>query len=80
MSFTKSPDSCASNAQAITPADTDLTAEARALYVGGSGDVKVTTTNGDVVTFANVVAGSILPVSVKRVWAATTASSIIGLS
>jgi hypothetical protein len=72
---------CAQNAVAITTADTDLTNPVRALYVGGNGNIKVTTVDGDVVTFIGCVVGSILPVSVKRVWStSTTATNIIGLS
>lgn len=72
---------CAQNAVEITTADSDLTNSARALYVGGSGNIKVTTVDGDVVTFIGCVVGTILPVSVKRVWAtSTTATNIVGLS
>jgi hypothetical protein len=79
MSFSTTPDSCARHAFAITPADSNLTQEARALYIGGTGNVTVTMDSGAVVTFSNVAAGSILPVSVTRVAASTTATSIIGL-
>ena len=81
MGFSLTPDSCAGSAVAITPADSDLSAVQRSLYIGSAGNLKVTTVNGHEVTFSNVVAGSILPVTVKRVWSTgTTASSIIGLS
>lgn len=79
MTFSTTPDSCARHAFAITPADSNLAQEARALYVGGTGNVTVTMDSGNVVTFTNVAAGSILPISVTRVAAATTATSIIGL-
>jgi hypothetical protein len=79
MSFSMTPDSCARHAFAIAKADADLAQPARALYVGGAGDVVVTTTSGAVVTFKGVAAGSIIPVSVKRVANATTAGDIIGL-
>jgi hypothetical protein len=79
--FNKTPDSCATSAVAITPADSDLAAASRALYIGTSGNLRVTTTSGNDVTFTNVSSGTILPVSVKRVWAtSTTASNIIGLA
>jgi hypothetical protein len=78
--FSKTADSCASMAIAITPADADLVQHVRALYVGTSGALRVTTVMGNDVTFANLAAGSILPVSVKRVWTTnTTASNVIGL-
>ena len=52
----------------------------RAFYVGTGGDMKVTTVGGDVVTFTNLSAGSLMPVSVKRIWSTgTTASGIVGL-
>jgi hypothetical protein len=79
MSFSTTPDSCARHAFAITPADSDLSQEARALYVGGTGNLTVTMDSGFVVTFTNVAAGSIIPISVVRVAASTTATSIIGL-
>jgi hypothetical protein len=79
MSFSMTPDSCARHAFAIAKADADLAQPARALYVGGAGNLVVTMTSGAVVTFTGVAAGSILPISVKRVANATTATSIIGL-
>ncbi len=78
--YSTTPDSCAKTATAITPADSDLSVAQRALYIGGSGNVRVTTMNGNDVTFASVQAGTILPVMVKRVWStSTTATNIIGL-
>jgi len=79
MSFSTTPDSCARHAFVITPADSDLAQPARALYIGGGGSVVATLTSGAVVTFAGINAGSILPISVKRVAAASTATSIVGL-
>lgn len=47
------------------------------LYVGTTGDLKVTTFGGDVVTFKNFPVG-FLPLNVLRVWATgTTASDIL---
>lgn len=79
--FQTTPDSVAQQCIAITPADSDLAGGAvRALYVGGSGNVKITDPQGNAVTFANVPAGVVLPVMAKRIWATgTTASNIIGL-
>lgn len=75
-----------SGAAAVTTADsgTDASGPFRALYVGAAGAVKVTTVDGDVVTFPGVTAGFILPVSVKLVWTtgttvATPNTNIIGL-
>jgi hypothetical protein len=78
--FSTTPDSCAINCMEITPADVDLVQPVRALYIGGSGNVKISDTGGGAVTFAAVQAGSILPVMARRVWATgTTATSIVGL-
>lgn len=65
-------------AEAITKSDTvDLTSPS-VVYVGGDGNVKVTTANDDVVTFTGLVAGSTIPVRVKRVWSTdTTATNMV---
>lgn len=58
----------------------DLIDEARGLYIGSGGAIKVTTRNGDILTFAGLQTGTILPVYVVRLWSTgTTASLIIGL-
>ncbi len=50
------------------------------LYVGGAGNVKVTTIGGDVVTFTAVPVGTVLPVQVVKVHSVgTTATLIIAL-
>lgn len=50
------------------------------LYVGGAGDLKVTTSSGDIVTLAGVQGGTFLPISVLKVWSSgTTATNIIAL-
>jgi hypothetical protein len=78
--FSTTPDSCAVNCIAITPSDSDLVAPVRALYIGGSGNVRINDTGGGSVIFYNVPAGVILPVMARRVWSTnTTASNIVGL-
>ena len=69
----------ASGAAAVTPSDsTEL--NCRALYVGTSGNVVVQMPNRDTaITFFGVLGGTILPVSARRVMAATTASNIVAL-
>ena len=48
------------------------------IYVGVTGDVKVTTAQGDDTVFVAVPAGQVVPVQVIRVWATgTTASSML---
>jgi hypothetical protein len=69
----------ASAATAVTPSDTTQI-NCRALYIGGTGNVLVHMPNSEVsVTFSNVLAGTVLPVSVRRVLAATTATNIVAL-
>lgn len=66
-----------SRAAAVTPSDTAGT-YAAALYVGGAGNLKVTTVEGDAVTFSSVPAGTIIPLQVKLVWSTgTTATNIV---
>lgn len=58
----------------------DLPEAARALYVGGAGDITMTALDGSVLTFASLAAGTLLPVSCIRVWSTgTSATSIVGL-
>ena len=68
-------------AAAVTPNDsTDLTTIARALYVGGAGDVKIDAADGSTVTFVGVQAGSIIPVRAARVYATgTDATNIVAI-
>ena len=71
--------SAATEAIAITPADTDITAT-RGIYVGGAGDVAVRMNKGkNTVTFKNVPAGTILPVQADRILAATSATDIVAM-
>jgi len=67
---------------AITPSDTANLQNVSVVYVGGAGNVKVTTANGDIVTFSGLNAGTVLPVQVLRVWTSgsgTTATNLIGI-
>lgn len=69
----------ATDAFAITPHDTNAQLAA-ALYTGSGGSIAVRTDAGTTLTFANVTAGTILPVKVNRVLSTgTTATGIIGL-
>lgn len=48
------------------------------IYVGGAGNVKVTTAQGDETTFVGVAAGAVIPVQVIRVWVTgTTATNML---
>jgi hypothetical protein len=78
MSGSSASDPVAQGA-AITPNDsTDLTRFCRAIYVGGSGNLKVTLLRGDVVTFTDLASGIIHPIQAKRIWSTgTTATNIL---
>lgn len=69
------------SAVSVTPNDSaDLDKVAKALYVGTSGNIKVTNYDDTEVTFTNVPVG-IFPHLVKRVHATgTTASGIIAIT
>lgn len=66
---------------AVTPSDsTALTKKARALYVGGTGDVTAVDPSGNAVTFSSVQAGTVLPIYTSQVKATgTTATNIVAL-
>lgn len=66
---------------AVTTSDSaDLTGGiCRSLYVGGTGNIKLTAADGTTATLNSVAVG-ILPVKAKRVWATgTTATNIVAL-
>lgn len=65
------------DAAAVTPNDSTNLSQPSVIYVGGSGNVKVTTAQGTAVTFVGVNAGTVIPVQVIRVWSTgTTATSM----
>ncbi len=50
------------------------------LYIGGAGNIRVTTAGGDDVIFYGILAGSFLPVQVIKVWSSdTSATNIVAL-
>jgi hypothetical protein len=69
----------ADNFEVVTPSDATTYAGVRAVYVGGSGDLVVTRKGGGDVTFSGVQAGTLLPIGVAKVKAATTATAIVVL-
>jgi hypothetical protein len=71
----------AENAVAILPDDGAVLPQVtRALFVGGAGDARVRMLGGDVVSFASLQAGSLLPIRVVQVLATgTTATGLVGL-
>lgn len=68
------------DAKPVTLSDSASIVPTRSLYIGTGGNLKVTTAYGTDVTFSNVVAGSILPIQVTKVWSTgTTAANVIAL-
>jgi hypothetical protein len=69
----------AHHAVAVVPSDTaDLPAASTSIYVGVSGNLKVTMLGGEILTFGNVPVGW-HPIRVTRVWTGTTATNIIAV-
>lgn len=75
------PNSPFSGSITITPADgADLPTICHGIYVGGTGDLKVTMLDGSTPTYKAVPVGTLLPIQVSRVFATgTTATLLIGL-
>jgi len=69
-------------AVAITPDDaTDIATVSRAIYVGVSGNLKVTLLGGEDITFVGLAAGVFHPIRATRIWSTgTTATSIVAAS
>lgn len=73
------------SAVAITKSDTTVYDNSNmgplsGLYIGGAGDVAVTTANGEVTTFSAVPVGTVLPITCSKVMSTnTTATLILGL-
>jgi hypothetical protein len=62
----------------IVPNDAaDLSDVCQAVWVGGAGTLKVTMVSGDVVTLSGIVAGTLLQLRVKRVWATGTTATLL---
>jgi hypothetical protein len=65
-------------ATTFTNSDTVNLATPSVIYVGGTGNVKVTTAQGDTAVFIGLQAGQVIPVQVIRVWASdTTATNLL---
>lgn len=71
----------AQGATAITPNNAvDLAAPTTGIYVGTTGNLRLTTLLGDDVTFVAVPSGALLPIQATRIWATgTTATNMIAL-
>lgn len=81
MTTTVNNSNPAQSAQPITPSDTTVLDDAtRALFVSGAGNLTVLMMDGQQVTFTAVLAGTILPVRVTKVFqTGTTATNIVAL-
>lgn len=68
-------------ATAISPSDvTPLARTTRAIFVGGTGNLRLTLASGDTVTLNNVQAGMVYPLRATLVLATgTTATGLVGL-
>lgn len=71
----------ARRAVAVTTSDTVVYEQpTRAIYVGGSGNLRVDMVSGGTVTFVGLPAGAVLPIQVERIYAtSTTATNLIAL-
>ena len=69
----------ATGGASITPHDTTQIATAhRAIYVGGAGNLAITSSGGDSLTFVGVPAGTVLPIKASVILSTgTTATSIV---
>lgn len=72
------------NAFTITPDDdNDLPITTRAIFVGTAGDLTVVmaeeSDDSATVTFTGVLAGSLLPLRVRRVLESSTAANLVGV-
>ena len=65
-------------ATTFTNSDTKYLPTPSVIYVGGTGNVKVTTAQGDDTIFLGLQPGQVIPVQVIRVWATgTTALNLL---
>lgn len=68
----------ATKGAAVSPHDTNRLAQAsRALWIGGSGNIKVLTVGGDTVTLSGILAGTLIPIAVCQVFSTDTTATLI---
>ena len=76
-------DSPAAHSYAITSSNTaNTTHTTRSVYVGETGTLVVELAgmaSGNTVTFTAIPAGTVLPLRVRKMWANSTANSVIGM-
>lgn len=63
--------------RAVTPSDTTDLSGCRGLFVGGAGTVVVMACNDTAAVSLTVPSGTLLPIFVKRVMAASSATNIV---
>ncbi len=66
-------------AVAVTPSDSTELAPTYGVWVGGAGDLVVTMADGSGPTTFTVADGTILPIRVVKVMAATDATNVVAL-
>jgi len=70
----------ATGAFAVTPSDATIFDQpTRAVFVGAGGTLAVEMLSGGSVIFEGLSAGALLPIRVRRILAASTASFLVGL-
>ena len=66
------------SAVVVSPSDSaDLSYTTRAVYIGTTGNMKVTMQDSGTVLFTGIPAGTTLPIRVSRIWSTTTTASTI---
>jgi len=69
----------AHGAKAVAPSDSTIFEITRGLFIGTTGDILVTMADGHDAAFLNLPSGSLLPIQVSKVKAASTATNILAL-
>ena len=69
----------AHGAKTVTPSDSTELEITRGVFVGTTGDLTVTMADGHDAVFVNIASGTIVPIQVSKIKAATTATDILAL-
>jgi hypothetical protein len=79
VQYPDTPESPARKLVAITPADTDLAFEPKAIWASGAGTLVITAIDDTVAVTLTVAAGTLLPIKARRIAAASTATGLVAL-